>query len=292
MAAPHAPRGGQADVAQAAARAPAPRRPGRRTRGGRARPRGSASRGRGTGREPREPAVLGGGRPVERRGSSNVRRARVPGWTGPSTRAPRAARRAAATAGSRVGGGAEPGDLGLPVARPRGSTAASSARSASTRSRSVPPPRSAAGLRPSGRRATGRPAPVTALALPGADDRGREPRRSWWWALSGRRGRRARAAGPGLARRAASEAGRAGPPASSAASASKRLFASTMSGRLARAVARGGPRRGRRGRSRPSRRPGSRRCTRIRPARRRRRSPRGSRHEQRREQAVYRLPVR
>ena len=186
----HPPRGGQADVAQPRAQHRRLVDAARRTRGGRGRRRGSASRGRGTGRAARP----GGSAPAARAQSSgaggqpNVPPGVGPARAGPSTARPPRRTTSRATAGSRVvDAGAEPGDLGLPVARPR---RVDGRELGAQRGDEVPVgarhPDPVAPLRPSGRAraALGRrrwpPSRSQAPMIAAASRTG-----SWWWALSG-----------------------------------------------------------------------------------------------------------
>ena len=226
--------------------------------------------------QPGEPAVLRRVRPVERLLGQRERAADAPALEGMAAEADDEPR-------------ARPAPACGPAARARrsrrarshgrdGSTAASSARSAATRSRSDPDIGSRSG-RPVGARRACRagPPPVPALALPGADQRGREalgvvmvgvrgvdevvedePRPgARRWAASCRRDGLAEPARRRRARRTGCWRGRCPP-----------------GGRRRAARAR---RRGSRGRTRRSRPAASPRCTRTRPAPRTPRSPRGSR---------------
>ncbi len=266
----------------------------RRTRGARGRRRGSASRGRGSG-----PAATpcGSARPSraqlerlvgqdERRGGSDRPRGPRDGrgrhWTGASTRRPRAPEPddEARQAGSRVW--TRDPRPAISARRSHGraaSTAASSARSAATRSRSVPdirlrstPAQAVRSARASRGRRRWPPsrshAPMTAVARRAG---------SWWWAFSGSTSSSRTSRGCRGARSAASAASRARPSQPLGACGVEPVVAPARC--PAGAPRRGGRGRrcGPRGRSRRSRRAASRRCRRTRRGRRTPRSPRGSR---------------
>ena len=167
VAAPDAPRRREPD-----GRRGAPRGSGAsadrdaRTPGARARRRGSAIPGPGTGRAATPAAVLGGTRPRERRSRAAAKMRRPPG-ADPRRRGPRAVTASRAIEASREATtGAQAGDLREAVARSRADRRPPAPRGARRRGPGPPPtsgPRSGRAL--DARRA--RPPAAPALALPG-----------------------------------------------------------------------------------------------------------------------------